>query len=430
MAAAALALVVVSETPGRAAALEGPATDAAVADTSGAWFAAGGDTAAGDAAGVTVEQPADSVAAHRPLGWSKVLQQLDFPRESRTELEKAQAVLEGALASGGLLPQALPFDARRGRPMLAAVLWLAAAALLGWGCIAGTWRGVAGGAMLACFGLLGLAGGFDALLPTTRAANLAVVIEPRGPAHCEVILGAHYDSKTELLDHLGRGLCAALTAWAAVVGLCVTRWRPRAARILGGVAAAGLALGGLHLGSGLVLGARSHGIIDDAAACALLVEQARALHDRPLESTRVRCVWWAAEERGAQGSRAFVRALERRPDAVLNLESLGAGPRLGLVGIEWTGSGFVPPDLHLVAALQRCAPLRLTRLPAPAVTDAGPWLAIRVPAVTLLNLRANSLPASGLHGPRDRIEATDRVGVEAAGALVRAWLTEVDASGR
>jgi hypothetical protein len=274
------------------------------------------------------------------------------------------------------------------------------------------------------------AGGLDTLLPATRQASLQVVLEPSGPARSEVVLTAHYDSKTELFDHVQRsivfGVAGALTL-AMVIG--VARGK-RAARPLALAAALALLLLAGHLQGHRLVRDHSHGIVDDGAACALLVEI--ATHMQRLQHTRVRCVWFAGEEAGAQGSIAFVRdmhgfASDPRP-RVVNLEGVGAGPDLAFAAHEWTRAGLRAADAQLAVDIRRAARGELRHLSLPVLTDAGPFLAADLAAVTLLNLPQGASTIRGLHSGRDRMAALDARGLDATRAVLAAFLAETDSS--
>jgi acetylornithine deacetylase/succinyl-diaminopimelate desuccinylase-like protein len=196
------------------------------------------------------------------------------------------------------------------------------------------------------------------------------------------------------------------------------------------VGAWGLALGAAHLLSGHLLRERSHGIVDDALGCGILIERAAALAASPHRHLRVRVVVTAGEEAGAQGARALARDPGRKaPDAVLNLEAAGCGPEVGFAALEWTGKRLAAPHADLVAALRSAAGSQnLHRLAAPVVTDAGPWLGRGVPAVTLLNLEAGGRPPRGLHGRADRMARIDSSGARRLAGLVARYEGMLDDS--
>jgi hypothetical protein len=368
-----------------------------------------------------------------PLRATDVVARFDFPRDRDAGLAAGRDTLAALLRHAELPARRVELEARPHRTDLAAGLWITAAACL----VAGRVRrrglrrrfrrsfasahalSVAA-AMAVGLGIAALFGGGDALLPARPSTHFEVVVEPRLGARREILLGAHYDSKTELFDHRGRAL-AYVAAALVLVGVMATR---RFA-VLG---AAALALAALTAAGGRFSGARSHGIVDDAGAVALLVEIAADVHASPLATTRLRCVWWADEEIGAQGSAAWVRQaqLDAVPRVALNLECIGGGPHLGYAAREWTRTGWRRADAAVVHALQAAAGGELRAIAAPVFTDAGPLARAGIPAVTLVGLDAAGAPPRRLHRPADRLAALDPSGVERAGALVRRVLADTD----
>jgi len=277
---------------------------------------------------------------------------------------------------------------------------------------------------LAVAAIAAVAGILDALLPHCTLYNVDSCIEPRARAVQEVWLGAHYDSKTEGLDHRQRA-----AAWAGatvLVGLAAAfgRARPRAGRWCG---AAGFAVAAATAGAGRLARSPSHGIIDNATGVALITEIAADLHAQPLAHTRVRCVFWAAEELGAQGSRAFVRHAAVRPQAAVNLEGIGAGPGLGVPRWEWTGRSWAGPDAALRQQFQPDGAPAVVDLALPVVTDCGALRRAGIPALTLLGLGPGGQAPHGLHTSHDRRQAVDPAGLRNTREVLWKWLRNVDA---
>jgi hypothetical protein len=368
-----------------------------------------------------------------PLRATDVVARFDFPRDSATGLAAGRDTLAALLRQAELPARRVELEARPHRTDLAAGLWITAAACL----IAASVRRrhsrrrfrsslrsaralPVAAATAVGLGIAALVGGVDALLPARPSTHFEVAVEPRSAVRREILLGAHYDSKTELFDHRGRALAYVA---AALVLVAVTATRRFA--VLG---AAALVLAAITAGGGRFSGARSHGIVDDAAAVALLVEIAADVHASPLATTRLRCVWWADEEIGAQGSAAWVRQakLDAVPRVALNLECIGGGPRLGYAAREWTRAGWRRADAVVVHALQAAAGGELGAIAAPVFTDAGPLVRAGIPAVTLVGLDAAGAPPRRLHRPADRLAALDPSGIDRAGAIVRRVLTDAD----
>jgi hypothetical protein len=380
------------------------------------------------------------------LDLDSLLARLDFPREN-TSLERGRAALETALLNRGLSPDALPFECHAHRAdWAAAFLALAALAML-----TTTLRGgprarravwIAAG-IAALLAVASLSGALDPLQSPSPEVSLQVVVEPVGTAQRELLLAAHYDSKTEPFDHVERSGLALGLAILLVVGILGALLPRRGSRLAASRATALVATLALGLGSFQLAGARwmknrSHGIVDDAVATALLVDLAGDLHAAPPRTTRLRFLWFAAEEIGAQGSAAAAAALVPElaspravpaalPRVLVNLEAIGSGPELGFAGREWTGRGTAIPDSTLVAILGRALGARPRKLPFPVVTDAGPFARRGVPGITLLGLPRGYLPPRHLHGPHDRLTAIDVEGMQLARRTLERLVSEIDA---
>jgi hypothetical protein len=347
----------------------------------------------------------------------------DFPRETAAQLQAASDTLVSALRAADLAPRILRLESHPHRADAAAIAWAAAAAILLVAAVRRRrargrgrhWRPAAAAAAAVWIGIAALAGGLDALLPARASTQVEVVVEPRRPAERELLLGAHYDSKTEPFDHVERAVAFAA---AAVLFLAAAAMRRRSA------AAAACALAAFAAGGGRFAGARSHGIADDAAAVALLIEIAADSRAAPPASTRLRCVWWCDEEQGAQGSSGWVRRteLDAVPRIAVNLECIGAGPRLGYTVREWAGARWYATSSTWAGALHAAAGGSLAPIAFPVVTDAGSLRRAGIDAGTLVGLRAAGGAPRGLHRPSDRLAALDRAGLDAAGVLVRRLL--------
>jgi hypothetical protein len=179
-----------------------------------------------------------------------------------------------------------------------------------------------------------------------------------------LLFTAHFDTKTDLLDHVERapvellGLPAALLMVLAAGG--AMRARPRG---LGpGLRTAALWIAPLYgvatfavFTGGAFVSRRSPGALDDGAACAVLVRLAERLVATPLQRTAVKIVLFSGEEIGVEGSWQYVRARFRlppgQPTSAVNLEVIGAASTLALVRSEAFILRRYPPDLRLVATL-------------------------------------------------------------------------------
>ncbi len=265
------------------------------------------------------------------------------------------------------------------------------------------------------------------MLPASTQANLFVVVPPRGLVHREILLTAHYDSKTEPLVHLGRAVLFAFTG-AVFILATLLAWRRRGPRRRAAVLAAlALLAAGAQLAAGRFLLERSHGIVDDAAACALLVDLAAELQAHPLAHTQVRCVWFAGEEAGAQGSAAMAPSLRARASTFVNLEGIGAGPELAYAALEVDGRRLHRASPEMVAALASCHDATLRRLRLPLLTDAGRLRRAGLAGLTLLTLPRGTSVITGLHSKNDRLARLDTAGYDKTLRLLQTYLARADA---
>ncbi len=270
------------------------------------------------------------------------------------------------------------------------------------------------------------------------------------PPAQRLLFTAHYDTKTDLLDHVERApvdLLGAPILLFMVAGAICLRFAQRGARrsmtlrrVAKGAAWTGAVYGValfLVLSAGAFVPGRSPGALDDGAACAVLVQVAEALAARPLPRTEVEIVLLSAEEVGVQGSREYANARFPAPPgvptAVVNLEGIGAAPDLAVFRREAFVSGSYPPGQRLVALLdavhreERGRPLYVTFYPA--ATDARSFLARGVPAATLLSDPADHALMRHLHSARDERSRIDPGALDATRDYLLAVARAADARG-
>jgi acetylornithine deacetylase/succinyl-diaminopimelate desuccinylase-like protein len=262
-----------------------------------------------------------------------------------------------------------------------------------------------------------------------------------------LILSAHYDTKTELLDHIARtplqllaipmfGLLVAAPlrgVFRKLRGEPPGRWER-----VGGTAAAiyGAAIG-LTYAAGAFLPARSPGALDDGAACAVLVRAAeRIAAEITPERTEVQIVLFSAEELGAHGAWSWVGARfadgTDLPTAAVNLELVG-GSRRFLAGGEMSlARQHRPPDA-LLDAIDRAlaaaggAPLHRTR--GSGLTDAVAFLAHGIPAVTVVGREGRFLLPRGMHSARDARRRIDPAAMDLTLRTVLELVVQADRDG-
>jgi hypothetical protein len=364
----------------------------------------------------------------------EILPTLDFARDNGTEgLLHAQSVLDSLLQSVQAPVQLEAFSSSPYRYLAASICLL----LTTLGLLLGSARPHLRWTVLQ-LASVGMAivfttGGFDVLLPRPTAHNILVEVAPRASEQNTVLLSAHYDSKTEPFDYVTRTILLLATLAAVPLALVAQhRIRRRRRRWMATLPAVLLVLSMSLQGSGRWSGVgRSHGIRDNAAACALLAELcSRALH-RPLEHTRLQFAWWAGEEIGAQGSQAWAQHhVGELPDAVLNLELIGAGPDLAVGMHEWTARGLRSPDPELLQWFETHSNPSPRVVPVPILTDAGAFLAAGVPALTLLNLPATQRWPRGMHSAKDAMGALNQEGLSRTRDALLAVLLHLDTPAR
>lgn len=254
-----------------------------------------------------------------------------------------------------------------------------------------------------------------------QSENIIIEFAPSRPTQ-ELVLSAHYDSKTELMDHRLRAvfvdrlpIAAVLSLILGILGLVDGFLKPSSdiAYYIG----IGLAFPHIILVTGVAANfifgrfARppSQGAVDNGAACAILLDLARRLRngDLPLKQTKLTIALFTGEEIAAQGSTAYVADREwSLPVIALNLEWCGQdGPY-----ITWNrfGGGPIPEYLatsalnDAVAAAVSHFNQELKPLEGPVGTDSVPFLAKGIPA-TSIGMMDRELGIEGFHRPADNL---------------------------
>lgn len=365
-------------------------------------------------------------------GWDELLAVVaGGPRENGTEaLQQAAVQLAELLRQAGLEPRLWPYVSQPYRLRLVGVLALAASLLY---TVLLLRRRPAWALLTAVAAPVVILAEVDFYVPIVGwiGAQPQVHVEATIPARRplqHLILAAHYDSKTDLLDHVERAPAEFLGVPAAILMIVAAAAALRRARRRGDAATTRLslvaaflaALNGLALFATLTAGAfmpeRSHGALDDGGACAVLVRLAQSLAAGPLlERTDVTVLLLSGEEIGVYGSWIYAERVfaqpPARPTAVINLEFLGATQDQGVFGREAFSLRSFAPDPALVDLLDEVHRSRrgrpLYRFPFPSGTDGRSFLAHGVRAVTLFNdLPEHALPRH-LHTAADRREHID-----------------------
>lgn len=306
------------------------------------------------------------------------------------------------------------------RTLLAVAIWQR----WGWPALAVALIGLAGGALDWTRGIP-----LVTWPGARRGENLIVEIEPTAGAQAaqEVVISAHYDSKTELLDHRGRAffvrllpLGMALTLLVGLLGLLdgllaasAPQWS-NAAFVAGVVLNLVLLILAWGLGLNLALGRLaqpSAGAVDNGAACAVVAGLAeRLMGEDGLHHTRVILAWFTGEEANMQGSRAYAASRAwPLPVAVVNLELLGQNG--GYVLWEQDGTGFralpTSPEVNqrLAAAVQAVIG-EPPQWAGPLNSDGASFLARGIPTA-VLGTQDQVWGLTGLHRPSDNLGRID-----------------------
>lgn len=279
----------------------------------------------------------------------------------------------------------------------------------------------------------------------TTQENVVATLPAERPEQ-RLILSAHYDTKTELLDHVARTPLQLLAV--PMFGLLVAaplrgifrRFRnepPGRWERVGGTAAAiyGAAIG-LTYAAGAIVPARSPGALDDGAACAVLVRAAERIAADAPARTEVQVVLFSGEELGAHGAWTWVGSRfadgADLPTAAVNLELIG-GSRRFLTGGETSLTRHHRPPEPLLDAIDRALvaaggePLHRTR--GAGLTDAVAFLAHGIPAATVVGREGRLLIPRGMHSARDDRDRIDPGAMDLTLRFVRELVAQVDRDG-
>lgn len=267
-----------------------------------------------------------------------------------------------------------------------------------------------------------------------NSVNLVGSVKAREPQGT-VLLGAHYDSKSQLMPVVLRAglfligfLCAVLFALALIVlGILAATGADHMGSTTGFV----VTLIPCALMSALVFNVtsnRSPGALDDASGVAVILEVARELTAHPLEGFDVRIVAFGCEEIGLCGSINYLlrheSELRASPFYMLNFD------------MPFTSSGNIiintafefPPartsrklnDLIRRAGSDMGLTVRGAYLPVGAGADHMPWVKHGFEAACMVSA------STSIHSSRDSIDRVSREGLRRAGELTLAVLRALD----
>jgi hypothetical protein len=381
------------------------------------------------------------------VDYTELMHILSRPRPSGSVAERDTiCALQNWLTSRGLPCRLQPFPLYPyffifvGLWMIFAHTLLAISVWLQWGWIT---------SLLAMLGILGglLDTTYDIPLVTwfgkTSGQNILIKFDVPNPKR-ELVISAHYDSKTELLDHHARAFFVRNLrfgmALAILLGILspLQKYLPASwanpIHIISIVVTIPLLFLVWGLGLNLALGRLrrnpSQGAVDNGAACAILLGLAQKVADGqvPLEETKLTLALFGGEEVNMQGSRAYAIGREwPLPSAALNLEIMAQDGDY----VFWEQDGMslklFPTDATLNQAVV-VAVEKVTGKPAQAAgpinSDGYSFLRAKV-LVTTLGTYDRQLESRGFHLPSDNLNRVKMArlpeGVEILAQFIRDW---------
>jgi len=258
---------------------------------------------------------------------------------------------------------------------------------------------------------------------------------PGAEARGEVLLSAHYDSKSQLMPVI-------LRASFFILGFAVAIMFGITLVVVGILAAAGHDYLGSHAGFyvslvppalmlGLVLnvtGNRSPGALDDASGVAVILEVARVLADMPPRNYDVVIAAFGCEEVGLCGSISYLLAhqeeLRRRPFFMINFDMpfSSSGNLMLNTGFEFPPVRTSRKLNEITRKVGKAMGVKVSGgyLPVGAGADHMPWVKYGFEATGLVSASAN------IHSSRDSLEKVNREGLRRAGEATLAILKELD----
>jgi acetylornithine deacetylase/succinyl-diaminopimelate desuccinylase-like protein len=384
--------------------------------------------------------------------WDPLLARLaETPRENGTAaLHETARFLFEALERTGLEVALFPFTAQPFALRLAGVIALAGG-LLYWRLVR---RGRARAALAVAIAVpFALVAQLEWYLPVFGwiGAEAQDHVLARRAAHApeqRLIFAAHYDTKTDLLDHVERApvdLLAVPVIPLMLVGAWAAGRAPRGPRVLGAlasVAAWSAAAYGVASFSALSAGAfvpkRSPGALDDGGSCAVLVRLAEELAAKqPAGRTEVEILLLSAEETGVQGSWAYAAqrfaSPPELPTVVVNLEGIGASSDFAVLPRERFTMRSFEPGARAVRLLDAAHRRRFGRgVPFTdfgGATDARSFLAHGIPAATLVSNEPGHRFPRGLHSRRDVRSRLDPAALDASVAFLLEVIAVAESNG-
>ena len=254
--------------------------------------------------------------------------------------------------------------------------------------------------------------------------NIVIEFEPEGEIRQELILSAHYDSKTELLSErwadffmgklpvgmllslaigilgvVGWGLAGSAENWSSIIYLTAATLTIPLLAIF------------IPISINFIfgqLGAPSEGAVDNGAATAILLDVANKLAENGnAYYTKMTLVIFCGEETIVQGSRAYVRQRDfPYPTQAVNLELMGQNGDYLIWNKIGDPFGSFPTDVKLNRQLeelvQQHTDSQLVFRDAAPGTDTLPFIQAGIPSTSFASLDTE-LGFGGLHRPIDSL---------------------------
>jgi hypothetical protein len=240
----------------------------------------------------------------------------------------------------------------------------------------------------------------------------------------ELVISAHYDSKTELFDHhtrmffvknlrFGIALAILLGVLAPLEQFLNVPWAQpiHILSLLLTLPLLFLVWGlGLNLSTGRLRQEKSQGAVDNGAACAILLGLAQHIAEDgaqgALQNTRLTLALFGGEEVNMQGSRAFVKSHAwSLPAAALNLEIMGQDGDY----VTWEQDGTSlklypthPTMNHAIADAVNKVTGAVPLKAGPINSDGYSFIRAGIPATTL-GTYDQKLEERGFHLPSDNL---------------------------
>jgi hypothetical protein len=280
-----------------------------------------------------------------------------------------------------------------------------------------------------------------------QAENIIVSFHVATPVR-ELIFAAHYDSKTDIFDHIQRARVYWFMIPSFGVGLLIVLWvflarklsalNGRPARIAAGLAVAvfitywGLVV--YTMGGYVIIPKerQSIGAVDNGGAVVTLLALAKDIQEGNVRVDRsnITLLFTAGEEINLLGADAYVKARlrekgKRPPASLINLEL--AGQNGGIVYLEKSGVflKYYEADPGLVRRVDSAVraetgvPIKAER---PGADDSQRFLAAGIPSVTIGNSGLPGYGMTGFHCEKDSLKRVNYHNIELMVAVLGRYI--------